>query len=596
MYSWLEKLGSLFYPTGYLYPPQPQQKDSDREADDRPEPETSFSGYFRTHAQRSRKEREQLINNPFITTPDDFIADDDGTGMDEVDNVQPAKQGFVGGRQILPDSLFCWYISQSFIGYQACALISQNWLINRACSLKGRDAVRKGFKLQFDEGREVPPDLNERMEALNKRYRLKKMLVKADKMKNVFGISHILFQVDSDDSDYYEKPFNPDGIQPGRYKGMRHIDPYWVSPLLSSEAVAEPASAGFYEPTHWVISGRKYHHSHFVILRGSEVPDILKPSYLYGGLPLTQLIAERVYAAERTANEAPQLAMSKRLVIRYIENLEKAITNQDSFEEGMMALSEWRDNFGVWVESTANRVEQQDTGLGDFDTTMMSQYQIVAGQASMPATKLLGTSPKGFQSTGEHEINNYHEELESIQENDLEPVIDRHHECLMRSSIAPILPDKQPLIVTIKWHPLAVQSGKEKAETDELKSRTYKTLQDTGAIDGYDIRDSIIDDEDSLLSGIKAVPRPPEDELTSLDPPADPQPAGGFFGTESADEETETETEPDPEPEPAGDYIEKRGTQWYVFSREGKKLSRGYQSRKRAASRLAEIEHHKGEK
>ena len=594
MYLWLEKLGNIFYPTGYLYPPQQKKNDEEQNDDDRTEPETDLSGYFSTHAQLTRKKREELIRNPFITTPDDFVADDDGRGMDDADNVQPAKQAFQAGRQILPTSLFCWYISQSFIGYQACALISQNWLINRACSLKGRDAVRNGFKLQFDEGREVPPDLNERIEAIDKKFGLKKMLVKADKMKNVFGISHVLFRVNSTDPDYYEKPFNPDGIEPGRYNGMIHIDPYWVSPLLSTDAVAEPASHGFYEPTFWVISGKKYHRSHFIILRGSEVPDILKPSYLYGGLPLTQLIAERVYAAERTANEAPQLALTKRLIIRYIENLEKAVANQEEFEQAMMALAEWRDNFGVYVESSANRVEQQDTSLSDFDTVMMSQYQIVAGQASMPATKLLGTSPKGFQSTGEHEIKNYHEELESIQENDLEPIVNRHHLCVMRSSIAPTLADKKPLTVTVKWHPLAVQSGKEKAETDELKSRTYKTLQDTGAIDEYDIRDSIIDDEESLLSGIESVPRP--EDLIELEPPAATQPpAGGFFGAESADEETAAEEEPPTEPEPTGDYVEKNGSQWFVFSKEGKKLSRGYQSRKRATSRLAEIEHFKDE-
>jgi len=34
--------------------------------------------------------------------------------------------------------------------------------------------------------------------------------------------------------------------------------------------------------------------------------------YMYGGIPVSQRIMERVYAAERTANEGPLLAMSKR--------------------------------------------------------------------------------------------------------------------------------------------------------------------------------------------------------------------------------------------------------------------------------------------
>ena len=457
---------------------------------------------------------------------------DAGGGV--VDNTTPAKNLFRIGRQLIPDKLFCWYVSQGFIGYQACSFIGQNWLVNRACSLKGRDAVKNGFTITFDEGDDVPPSLIEHVEKLNRYFKLNRELVRADKFKNIFGISHILFRVDSDDPEYYEKPFNPDGIQPGRYKGMTHIDPYWITPLLTTESVADPESTGFYEPTYWVVSGKKYHRSHFVILRGPEVSDILKPTYLYGGLPLTQLIAERVYSSERTANEAPQLALTKRLVIRYIEELEEAILFQNKFEENMEALTEWRDNFGVWVDGNDNRVEQQDTSLSDLDVTIMTQYQIVAGQSGIPATKLMGTSPKGFQATGEHEVKSYHEELESIQENDMEPIIHRHHQCLMRSLIAPRY-NIDPLTIDIVWNPLAVQSAKEQAETAELKSRTYKTYQDTGAVDEYDIRDTIIADEDSGMSGIEAVTRP--EELMELEGPTEPESAGGW-GTEEADQVT----------------------------------------------------------
>ena len=438
-----------------------------------------------------------------------------GTGTDDSSFQTPAKDPFVLSRQILPEKLFDWYVSQSFIGYQACSFIAQNWLVDRACSMKGRDAVRNGFKIIFDDGDSVAPEVVEKIERLNRRFSLKKRMTQADKFKNVFGISHVLFMVESDDPEYYEKPFNPDGIRPGSYKGLVHIDPYWVTPLLTTDAVEEPGSPGFYDPTYWVVSGRKYHKSHFVILRGPEVSDVLKPGYLYGGLPLTQLILERVYAAERTANEAPQLALTKRLVIRYIEDLEKAIANQGKFENAMAALSEWRDNFGVYVSSVNDRIEQQDTSLSDLDVTIMTQYQIVAGIAGVPSTKLMGTSPKGFNATGENEVKTYHEELETIQENDLTPIVDKHHICLMRSHIAPNSNVKAPDIV---WNPLSVMTAREQSETQEIKARTHKTLQETGAIDGYDIRDAVIADEESGFSGIEAVERPEDiDELPDLE-------------------------------------------------------------------------------
>ena len=71
------------------------------------------------------------------------------------------------------------------------------------------------------------------------------------------------------------------------------------------EAAGDPAAIDFYEPTYWRVNGNLYHKSHLIITRYSEVADILKPTYIYGGIPLTQMLYEAVYNYERTSNEAP---------------------------------------------------------------------------------------------------------------------------------------------------------------------------------------------------------------------------------------------------------------------------------------------------
>src|SRR5579864_1991001 len=78
-------------------------------------------------------------------------------------------------------------------------------------------------------------------------------------------------------------------------------------------------------------------------------------------------------------------------------------------------------------------MEQFDTVMSDFDSIIMNQYQIVAAIARTPSTKLLGTSPNGFNATGEFESKSYHEELESIQEHVMMPMLERHYEILGRS-------------------------------------------------------------------------------------------------------------------------------------------------------------------
>lgn len=413
----------------------------------------------------------------------------------------------------IPDGQLYWFASQGFIGYQLCAIIAQHWLVNKACAMPGRDAVRTGFEIKIGGGLEVGPNVIDAIKAADKKYRLRRNLVEFVKFGRVFGIRIAMFVVDSTDPDYYKNPFNPDGITPGSYRGINQIDPYWCSPQLSTEAAANPLSIDFYEPTYWLVNGKMVHKSHLVIMRGEEVADVLKPSYQYGGMSLPQRIYERVYAAERTANEAPMLALSKR-VRTLSTNMAKVIANPERLLAMLTDRSERMNNFGTDViDLKEDKVEHSDTTLADFDAVMMSQYQVVAAIANTPATKLLGTTPKGFNSSGDYEEASYHEELETLQEHDLSPLIDRHHLCVWRSDIAPKFAGLKPdTRVEHVWNPTDSLTAKEQAEVNKLKAETGKTLMESGAIDGIDERDRITNDKDSGYSGLPALAQEPDDD------------------------------------------------------------------------------------
>ena len=96
------------------------------------------------------------------------------------------------------------------------------------------------------------------------------------------------------------------------------------------------------------MAGKRYHKSHFIILSGDPVADYLKPTYRYGGISKAQQVYERVYAGERTANEIPQLVMTKRMNVRKTD-LAKAQANKAKFIETLNAASEFRDNYGTQV-------------------------------------------------------------------------------------------------------------------------------------------------------------------------------------------------------------------------------------------------------
>lgn len=384
----------------------------------------------------------------------------------------------------VPESLMSWYSSHSFIGYQSCAIMAQHWLIDKCCAMPGEDAVRNGYTVSVASDAmdtELDPDkvtkVVAKLQDLDNDFNITDELIQFWRFTQIYGIRVAVFDVESDDPKYYEKPFNIDGVKPNSYKGIRQVDPYWMTPVLVGRETSDPTNPHFYDPSFWVIAGKKYHRSHLIIGRGPEPADILKPSYQFGGIPLVQRIYERVYAAERTANEGPLLAMTKRTTVLKT-NLATAEANPIRFRNRILAWTELRDNFGVKTVNTDDVVEQHDTGLADLDVTIMTQYQIVAGMAKVPATKLLGTSPKGFGATGEHETKSYHEHLESVQKF-LTPLLTRHHELLARSVLGDEIPSDLPVKHT--WNRVDTFTALELADLNLKKAQTDEILVTTVA-------------------------------------------------------------------------------------------------------------------
>lgn len=429
------------------------------------------------------------------------------------------------GYNAVPEAPFNWYVSQGFVSWQVAAIMSQHWLVDKACNMPARDAVRVGYDVSLPEGTPKADEILAEVTKQAKRYKINQVMREFIHMGRVYGVRVAIFRVRSTDPDYYEKPFNIDGVLPGAYLGVSQVDPIWCVPELTDAALSDPAGLRFYEPEFFVIGGKRYHRSHLCVFIPHPVPDVLKPQYQYGGKPLPQLIYERVYAAERTANEAPQLAMTKRLVIFKTD----ASAFWANLTSSMRRLADWalgRDNYGAMVcDKETEDVVQTDTTLTDLDSTIMTQYQLVASIAEVPATKLLGTAPKGFNATGESEAEDYRIMLESIQSNDLQPLLDRHHELVMRSVIRPKFGLSQDLELETSWRPLDSPTAAEWADINLKRSQAAVALAQIGAIDGQDVREQLRRDKDSDYFGlVDDEPLPDDDLLTPDDDTPQPPP------------------------------------------------------------------------
>jgi phage-related protein (TIGR01555 family) len=423
-----------------------------------------------------------------------------GAGMDADDGFCDPWAGAAMGNA--PDALFSWFGQQGFLGHQLAPILAQHWFIDKACTMPARDAIRHGFTVSVPDVAASRQDKTvAAIHKANKRLRLMPNLLEYVRMGRVFGVRVAIFQVENPDPDYYELPFNPDSVTPGSYRGIVQVDPYWCTPLLDMSAASSPDDPHFYDPTYWIVNGRKYHRSHLAIFRNSEVADILKPAYLYGGISVPQIIMERVYAAERTANEAPQLALSKRLTV-YKTDLAKLVASKDGGARVFNMMTWFRDNWGQRVVNTDEEMTQLETSLTDLDDIIMGQYVLACAAARVPVTKMMGTAPKGLNATGEYDEASYHEDLESIQSNDLDPFLEGHFIRLSRSEF-------KGVEITTDWNPLDSPTAKEYAEIDEIRARGDKYLAEAGAIDGEDIRQRLRNDRTGVYTDL--TPGAPEE-------------------------------------------------------------------------------------
>lgn len=184
-----------------------------------------------------------------------------GVAMDSADGTVPSfKGGQVYG---VPEAQAAWYASQMFIGHNMCAVIAKHWLVDKACNMPARDAIRQGYDLDCDGGDNH--DISKKLRKKDKKYRIQHHMKELIHFGRVYGGRLALFLVEtSNPQEWYENPFNPDGVTKGMYKGIKQLDPQWVTPDLTDANLQDPASPDFYEPTYWIIGGRRYHKSHFV--------------------------------------------------------------------------------------------------------------------------------------------------------------------------------------------------------------------------------------------------------------------------------------------------------------------------------------------
>ena len=121
-----------------------------------------------------------------------------------------------------------------------------------------------------------------------------------------------------------------------------------------------------------------------------------------------------------------------------------------------------------------DRTQLSFTGIPE----VLDSFLIVAsGAADIPATRLLGRSPAGMNSTGESDVRNYYDRIRSDQSLRMTPAMRMLDDCIQAHALGSIDPD-----IHYEWVPLWQMDEKEKAAIGKLRAEAVKIIVDSGMV------------------------------------------------------------------------------------------------------------------
>lgn len=375
-----------------------------------------------------------------------------------------------------------FYVDRLLSDNQLHAAYRNTWLAKKIVNIPALDALRKWRHWQADQ---VQITL---IEAEERRLGLQHKLLQAKILARLWG-GAVIFIGDGGDA---STPWEPAGIKRG---GLRYLTVMSRREMISQELDQDPESPSYGRPVGYTISnGRQFtniHPSRLVIQIGDPLPD---PWNTYTsnqgwGDSVLQAIYTSVMNADSTAANIAQLVFEANVDVYKIQDLMEHMSSAPYRQKLLDRFTLANVGKSVSRALITDSDEEYDrkqinfTGLPD----VLQQFLIiVSGAADIPLTRLLGQSPSGLSSTGEHDMKNYYDRITAIQTLEIGPALHNLDEALIRSALG-----SRPSEIFYTWAELEQMSDRDRAEIGKLKAETGNILVTTGLFMQEELREVI---------------------------------------------------------------------------------------------------------
>ena len=401
------------------------------------------------------------------------------------------------------------------------------WLATRIIDTPAEDMTRSWYTLTGD----FDPDSLADLKRLEAKHSVKQELTDAIRWARLYGGSLALMVIEGE-GDRLEEPLDLGLLPPECFKGLLVLDrSVGISPSIEIETDLSDPDYGL--PKYYTINvddgevgTLTIHHSRLLRFVGRPLPRADEISANYWGASELEHVWDELQKRSATSANIAQLVFQANITTLKMSNFgDRMAMGNDAARNALRTMigeeNRFRTSFGLQLLSKDDSLENHTytfAGLNDIYESFMMD---IAGAAEIPASKLFGRSPQGFQSTGEAELRNYYEMIAGLQERYLRPALERLLP-VMAISCFGFLPEDLDFV----FNPLATVTAEEAEELAGKLSDRVAQLYAAGLLTYREARSELktVGEKYAAYSGVDPDAEPPASlpAKSPAQPPAPP--------------------------------------------------------------------------
>jgi len=395
-----------------------------------------------------------------------------------------------------------------FPGYPYLAQLTQRPEYRRGVEIIAREMTREWLTFTAS-GDGDHGDKLAKLEAAFKRLNVQDCFRRAAEHDGFFGRGQIYLDTgatDRPDELAIPMPAVRAKIGAGSLRRLAVVEPLWTYPADYNST--DPLHPHYYKPQAWYSNGKKVHASRWLTMIGREMPDILKPAYLFGGLSLSQLA--KPYIDNWLSTRASVAALIHSFSVSVIKTNMGAVL-AGGVNTGIMdriaMFNAMRDNSGAFViDKESEEFANVSTPLGTLDHLQAQAQEHISSIYGIPLIVFFGIVPSGLNASSDSELSVWNATIHAMQKHLFGDAMDTLLRVVQLSEFG-IIDDG----IGYVWAPLGKRDEAAAAAVRLSDAQVDFGYLDRGALAPEEVRGRIADDDESLYPGLDVsdVPEPP---------------------------------------------------------------------------------------